>query len=517
MRELATQVLNRTGTPRDAWEITAQLEVMGLRDADARTTYGHRDLFDLGRAIHDLVQRQVVVPPIEPDDPPKPHTPLRDFVKHYANGSIFAVPMLLQAAAILAWGYGLWGALDVDVRTGTAIALGFIGSYVLTGGFVQAITRRGLFYIYQQESGLARWVVLHGWWIAVRVVLGLTLPALLFNFLYGVLPWDLFLIATLYYAALSMLWLNWSMLYIAGRRYWIALVTAIALGVVIAAARGLGWNVIAANTAGLLFAAAASFIAGMLSLGGVVKQKPHNPPRLTILVYATSRWFLYGLLYNAFVFADRVVAWTARTGREDFPPYSFWLSARYELGMDLALLVVIVLAGAVEAAVQTFSDRLVPVEKSLASSERAKFGQWFASFHRGRMLWLALASVIAIAIARGGVALVSKLPNRDIVIGMTSTSAMSAFWLGAIGYALLMLALQNVLLLLTLARIELAVRAVAISLGVNLVVGFTCSRAIHYSGAAAGLVAGAMTLLILSWIDIRRVASRLDYHYFAAF
>ncbi|HJW94583.1 MAG TPA: hypothetical protein VJ901_13275, partial [Thermoanaerobaculia bacterium] len=202
MNELAIDVLNRIGKPRDAWEITAQLEVMGLRDADARTTYGHRDLFELGRALYELCRNGIV----EPHDPPIKRA---SFFTHYAKGSIFAIPMLLQAAAILTWGYGLWGARDVDVRTGTAIALGFVASYVLTGGFVQAITRRGLFYIYQQESGLARWVVLRGWWIGARIVLGLILPALAFNALYGLMPWDLFLVATLYYACLSLLWLNW--------------------------------------------------------------------------------------------------------------------------------------------------------------------------------------------------------------------------------------------------------------------------------------------------------------------
>ena len=57
---------------------------------------------------------------------------------------------------------------------------------------------------------------------------------------------------------------------------------------------------------------------------------------------------------------------------------------------------------------------------------------------------------------------------------------MTAFWLGAAGYALLMPAMQNTLLLLTLSRVELAVRAVAIALASNAVVGFICSRAIYY-------------------------------------
>jgi hypothetical protein len=510
MNELAIDVLNRIGKPRDAWEITAQLEVMGLRDSDARTTYGHRDLFDLGRALYELCRTGIV----EPEDAPKKPT---SFIAHYAQGSIFAIPMLLQAAAILTWGYGLWGARDVDVRTGTAIALGFVASYVLTGGFVQAITRRGLFYIFQQESGLARWVVLRGWWLGARIVLGLIIPALAFNALYGLMPWDLFLIATLYYASLSLLWLNWSMVYVAGKRYWIAIVTAIALGVVVFLARNRGWNVIAANTAGLAVAAILSFLLGLWALGGFSRWIPHNPPRITVLVYSTSRWFLYGLLYNAFAFADRIVAWTARTGREDLPPYTFWLSPRYELGMDLALIVVMLLSGVVEAAVQTFSESLVPVEKSLASDERERFSAWFAAFYRKRLVLIAIAALIAIAIARAAVTAVAHLPNADIRIGMTSHSAMTAFWLGAIGYGLLMPAMQNTLLLLTLNRVELAVRAVAIALAADLVVGFICSRAIYYADAAAGLVAGALVLFVITWLDVRRTGARLDYHYFAAF
>ncbi len=403
------------------------------------------------------------------------------------------------------------------MRPGPGVGLGFIASYGLTGGFVQAITRRGLFYHYQEEPALARWVVLRGWWIAARIVLGLTIPATLFNALYGLLPWDLFLIAALYYASLSLLWLNFSMVYVTRRRYLIIIITAAALGVVILLAETQHWNVIAANTAGLLFAAIVSFLAGLRALGGIVHHKPHNPPRLTVLVYATSRWFLYGLLYNAFVFADRVMAWTASIGREDLPPYTFWLSARYELGMDLALIVVILLSGAVEAAVQTFSDRLVPVQKSIAGNERSRFGDWFARFHRRRLLALIPASLIAIAIARFGVSIVTRLPNAGIRIGMTSFSAMTAFWLGAIGYSLLMMAMQNALILLTLSRIDMALKAIAWALAANLVTGFFFSRAIYYAGAGAGLVAGSAVFLILTWRDVRQASEHLDYVYYASF
>ena len=73
------------------------------------------------------------------------------------------------------------------------------------------------------------------------------------------------------------------------------------------------------------------------------------------------------------------------------------------------------------------------------------------------------------------------------------------------------------LLLLTLSRVELAARAVAIALAVNAVAGFVASRAFHYSYASFGLVAGAVALFAITWRDIRRAGHDLDYHYFAAF
>ena len=57
----------------------------------------------------------------------------------------------------------------------------------------------------------------------------------------------------------------------------------------------------------------------------------------------------------------------------------------------------------------------------------------------------------------------------------------------------------------------------AIALGANLAVGFICSRAIFYADAAAGLVAGAAVLFVITWFDVRRTGARLDYHYYAAF
>ncbi|MEA2491461.1 MAG: hypothetical protein QOH21_3253 [Acidobacteriota bacterium] len=519
--DLGQQVLDLIGTPKDEWEIAAQLEVMGLRDADARSDYGTRDLFDLARQIYERWREGGFRTEPEPDDPEPAVSPFARFLRNYVTGLTFSLPMALQAATMLLWGYGVWGATDMDLRTGSAIALGFIASYVATGGFMQAIVRRGLFYIYQQEEWLARWAALRTWWLGLEVVLGLLVPALLLNGLFGALPWSMVLTATGYYIGLSVLWLNWSLIYLVRETWLFLLTTAIALGAVLVAAKVFGASPVMANAAGLVVADVLSFALAIHRLNRLARlRKPKgtiNPPRVTVLVHSTSRFFLYGLLYNTFLFADRVIAWTSATGREDFPPYGFWMNVRYELGMDLALVVVMILAGIVEHATQRFSEELIPQEKRIKSNAAGPFFANAKREQRRRIVVLGIASVFAVIIAIVVALTLRSMPSLSIHPSLIAPTTARVFALATVAYVVFLFALQNVLMLLTLARVDLVVRAVGIALAVNVATGFVLSRAVHYSAAVAGLLAGSAVLLFLTARSMRRVLGALDYYYYAAY
>lgn len=513
---LGQQIIDLIGIPKDSWEIAAQLEVMGLRDADARSEYGARDLFDLAARIQQWFEDGQFRYEIEGEDPDTT-SPFARFVRNYVTGLTFSLPMALQGAAMLLWGYGVWGAIEMDLRTGSAIALGFIGSYIVTGGFMQTIVRRGLFYIYQEEESLARWTALRAWSIAVRVVLALIVPALLFNALFKVLPWSIVLTAAAYYAGLAILWLNWALIYLVRKTWLFLLTTAIALGVVLIAAKGFGASPVIANAAGLVVADVLSFALALVYLNRLTNRPIVNPPRATILVYSTSRFFLYGVLYNTFLFADRIIAWTSGTGREDFPPYGFWLNVRYELGMDLALVVVMLLSGIVEHAAQRFSETLIPSEKRVKSIDAARFLERVAADHRRRLVALGGASIIAVTIAALVAIALRNFPTLPIYPSLMATTTTRVFVVATISYVVFMFALQNVLMLLTLSRVEHVVRAVAIALAVNVATGFVLSRAVHYSAAVWGLLAGAIALLFLTARSTRKVFGELDYYYYAAY
>lgn len=519
--DLAQQVVDLIGIPKDEWEIAAQLEVMGLRDTDARTDYDARDLFDLARRIYSWFLDGRLRFEADREDP-EPRVPrFVRFAKNYMTGLTFSLPMALQAVTMVVWGYGVWGAIAMDLRTGSAIALGFIASYVVTGGFMQSIVRRGLFYVYQQEEWLARWTALRAWSIALRIVLALLVPALLFNALFNILPWPMVVTAAGYYIALSILWLNWALIYLVRKTWLFLLTTAIALAAVLIAARVFGASPIAANAVGLVLADALSFALALHHLNRLARRSARpgvvNPPRLTVLVYSTSRFFLYGLLYNSFLFADRVIAWTSATGREDFPPYGFWLNVRYELGMDLALIVVMLLSGIVEHTTQRFSETLIPNEKRVKSGDRERFTKAARDEHRRRSGILAGAAAIAVIAAVAVAIGLRQLPELPVYEALIAAKTTRVFILATIAYVVFMFALQNVLTLLTLSRVELVVRAVSIALAVNIAVGFVCSRAIDYSFAVLGLLAGAIALVVLTARAMRDVLSGLDYHYYAAY
>jgi len=518
--ELGQQVVDLLGIPKDHWEIAAQLEVLGIRDADARSDYAARDVFDLAARIYGDFQKGRLRWVVEPPDVERV-APVRRFLKNYLTGITFSLPMALQAVTMLVWGYGVWGAIDMDLRTGSAIALGFIASYVVTGGFMQTIVRRGLFYLYQEEPWLARWTALRAWTMSLRAVLALLVPALALNALFSILPWPIVLTAAAYYVALSILWLNWALLYLVRKTSLFLVTTAVALAVVLAAAKGLRVTPIAANAMGLVVADGLSFALALWHLRRAGRTSSRaivvNPPRLTVLVYSTSRFFLYGLLYNTFLFADRVIAWTSATGREDFPPYGFWLNVRYELAMDLALIVVMLLSGIVEHATQRFSEQLVPSEKQWKSGDTARFVEASLRGHRRRVVTLAGASVVAVAAAVAVAVWLRGMPSLPIHGALQTETTTRVFVVAAIAYVVFMFALQNVLMLLTLSRVELVVRAVATALVANVAVGFVCSRAIHYSAAVFGLLAGAITLVFLTHRAMRAVLDDLDYHYYSAF
>jgi hypothetical protein len=190
---------------------------------------------------------------------------------------------------------------------------------------------------------------------------------------------------------------------------------------------------------------------------------------------------------------------------------------RYELAMDLALVVVIVMGGVVQYAIERFSDKLIPHEKRIKHVDARTFIGEQLNAHRRRSWQLGLAALIALLLTYALFVALRGVPNVRFQEALNSEVTMRVLPAAAIAYVFFMFAVRNLLLLLTLSRIDAAVRTVAIALLTDLAVGFVCSRAIAYWAAAAGLLAGAIVMCVFAARAARRALDELDYSYYAAY
>ncbi|MEI7932491.1 MAG: hypothetical protein WCI21_05485, partial [Alphaproteobacteria bacterium] len=168
-------------TPLDPLHLTAQFEMDGWNDAAARDV-GFEDLFELGRVLYP----RLAAAPIEARErqAARHEAPFIAAVKlglAFLRGAVFAMPMVVSAAASLILGLSLWSYAGFGLADATGIAIATIASFLATGGFTQAMARRGLFFLSMNEFRLARTTAqqITFFGVAVAAALGLVFLAVL--------------------------------------------------------------------------------------------------------------------------------------------------------------------------------------------------------------------------------------------------------------------------------------------------------------------------------------------------
>jgi hypothetical protein len=504
--------------PKDHWEVAARLEVSGIRDVDARQEYGCADVFDLAQRI--LALGGDVAPAPTPE--PARRAPLVwRFARGYVTGLLFSMPMAAQTFAMMLYGYSLWAWVDFTPRQATAIALGTLTSFVVTGGYVQAISRRGLFYIHQDEPVLTEAICRRALWVGLVMVVGVGAVVLLANVVFEFFPLRMVVTAELYYLLLSVLWLSLSILYMLRKELLLGLIIVVGLLSVHLAVLLLKWRMVAAHSLGIAFAIALSLFCGWLILRRNARRAEREfttteLPRWSMLLYSVAHYFWYGTLYFAFLFTDRFIAWSADTGR-DLLPYFIWFESRYELGMDWALFCFVLTVGVLEFTIQEFSEAVIPAERAVPADQAEQFNRRFARFYYSHLVFFAVVSLISVVAAWGGMSLLlatGKFPYIEVFFNPTTRSV---FWWAAAGYVFLVFGLFNSVFLFSLSRPGFVLRALGPALLLNVAVGFVLSRAVRYDLAVVGLTVGSLAFLLLSTYYARKVFKRLDYYYYSAY
>ena len=509
--DLLRHVIEANGDLQDVMDMAATIESLGWSDRRIEATFGQPTVFDLARDLFDEYLIAVRSEPVPPRLDLTWYQVLRQIMADFVHGLTFALPMAVSVASMVILHISISSFQYFSVPQATALAMATFLSFVVTGGFTQAMATTYYLLLGLQEAGLIeRTLSLIMRWGFLSAVL-LALGVLVGDALFPMFPLSLALFMVVYLILLSLLWLSYASLYVLRREYLLALVTLWAILIAFALWR-LGYNVVAAQAVAMISATIIATSAWFVifrrqsrrwdHIGRIVKTRNSQ------LAYASGTYFLYGILYFVFIFADRLVSWTTATS---FAPYSIWFRGQYELGMDWALASLILPLAATEAFVGYFIRWLMAAQGHVPERNIAALAASSRGMYTRLMVAYLVVATAATVILRLGLALAAHV---HLLSGSLPTSSIESFvfsW-ASFAYIFLAVALFNILLMFSMAYPLPALRSLLIALAVDVGVGIVATRVFAaYQFAVLGLIAGVACLIVLSTRDVIRALPDIDF------
>lgn len=523
--DITASVHELVGNPISKWAVAATIESLGVRDIDAKTDYGYETVFDLADEVYSRIKKKIN----EEDDEEINadfefggfFITLKDFLKYYSQGMVFSLPMLSQIVAILIFEYALWAWFDFNEAQATVVALGTIISFIITGGFIQTLGRLVSKYKGEGNYYLAAKASLSVMKLAIPVVL---ISALLITGLNLVLPFypqQLIFLSMIYFVLISLLLLIAAVLFATEQRNMILFGILAGTAIVIFGMDFAGFGIYVSQWLGIItgtiIMAVYAYIYYRIKIQSLRQELfKQSLPEAEVTYYNTYRYFIYGFCYFTFLFMDRLLAWSAGPPP---PEFIIWFNTPYELGMDWALITLVITISMLEFSIQSFSKYLIPAQKAAFVSKIKTFNSFFRRFYVKQVLLLLFIGGVSILVTYYGVLSLRVFEEQvpEIADFFANPMTFKVFWLASIGYLFLIYGLLNSLFFFTLNRPELVMYAMIGSLFVNFVTGFLCSRIFGLEYAVIGLIAGSVVFAVTTAILAKRFFKHLDFFYYSAF
>ncbi|MDR9417269.1 MAG: hypothetical protein RI564_13365 [Gracilimonas sp.] len=523
--QITEQVYELVGNPISKWAVAATIESLGVRDVDAKSDFGFETVFDLAELVYTRIKTYVEENQKVDDDIDFKFggfsRTLKMFLRYYSQGMIFSLPMISQIVAILVFEYALWAWFDFNEAQATVVALGTILAFILTGGFIQTLGRLVSKYKGEGNFYLAAKASISVMKLAVPFVLVSALAIFALNLILPFYPQRLLILAMIYMILISFLLLAAAVLFATEQRTMILLGILAGTVVVIFGMDFADFGIYTSQWLGIttvtIIMALYAYVYYRLKIRSLRQELfKQSLPEAEVNYYNVYRYFIYGFCYFTFLFMDRLLAWSAGPPP---PEYLIWFNTPYELGMDWALITLVITIAMLEYSIQAFSRNLIPAQKAAYVTKIKLFNKFFRRFYVKQLLLLLFVSGISILITYYGVLSLRAFEDQvpEIADFFANPMTFKVFWLASVGYLFLIYGLLNSLFFFTLNRPELVMYAMIASLFVNFVVGFLCSRIFGLEYAVIGLIAGSLVFAVATGLLAKRFFKHLDYFYYSAF
>lgn len=464
----------------DPLEAVALIESLGYTDARMRREFGFADTRAFGQYVFERLS-QGQIPPPKATAAPSGRGALATFGHCLGASLVYAVPWLIVVAADRARG------VSVAADLGPPLSLALMLSLVVCGGFMQAIGRRGRFYIGAHQPGLAAVVCAYFVRLGAIATIAAAVVGLGLGWLFGLAAWPSLVLWADQFIVFCALWLTWAVLTVRDGHWRVP--AAFAAGVIaFVLVRLLGQSAVLAQ----LIALGAVLVTAVVQVprvfaraNGTEKAAPVPIPRMTVVLFRELPFVLYGTLFFAFLFAARLVGGFSRTARPE-----------YALGADLAVLSMLVASAGVEYAGLRFAYHLAAAKEAAVAGGADAFRRAVAQVHVRALAITTFTFVVTMAVVAAAARLLL-------------TGAPGAVWtvLAAIdvAYVPFALGLLNALVLFSCERPWSAINVLIAGLVVNLGAGYALGR------PAIGVLSGAILILVGSTRAVRRTLRRADH------
>jgi hypothetical protein len=503
IQDLLTGIRKQRAPVVHAREVAALLESFGCNDRFAREK-GFPNIFSLAENLFGRLQQDTA----SEEEAPQNHgrsavwAEIRCAMQKFSLNVGYSIPWM----ALLALEYLRPDVLRVSPELGGALSLSLIASLITTGGFIQMISRSGNFYYGLKQPVLARRNCMLLLNLGLTSSLFLALLAMALGSYFHLFGANYIVLAAANYVALSLLWMFCAVLSVQGIGWCIPCVFVFSALISTLIDSLADWS---GSTLAMLW----PWTASLCALGCVLtgfhreeKRRTDEPesarPRVGVMFISLIPFYVYGTTYFSFLFADRLTAGSAIPWVSGL---SFGIDPEYKKGMDLVLLAFLITA----ALVEYLGDSFLRFWQRLATELPQAASETLAVNLRRRhsRMMLVIFTVFTVT-ALGAWVTFSRSSSVAPTLRILQTAV-----LGGLGYSMLSIALLETIILASMNAVSMALPALGLGVGVNLLTGYELSHLWGVQFAAAGLLVGSAVVLWKCNAAVREVLFNPAYHY----
>jgi len=519
---LVEEVQRSCAHPVSMLQVAALLESAGVTDGVARSRYQEPDVFALAQAVTRSYPRAS----LDTSAASAVHLPeerLSDTLADYSRGLLAIVPILLLTLTIMVYqGFARW-------RTGQVVALSvaMIGSLLVTGGFVQALSRKGSSYLSQGYIRAAQRVVALILGVAVLAMLAVGALCVAALRLSGWLaPEDIGLMAVAY-IALSLLWLAAGLLHLLKEAPWFGVALGICLGLSNLCLRELKWTnlpdgaiMLLAAAAGLAGALAVTLLVARAALSREAAASPVGDHHVVLapsaqLIVGLAPYFVYGLLSVVFVLSGHLGGWAGALRTEAAPLQGV---ATIEIGLTVALISYMLAGGVAENTMRRFWRRIKVYQSGTSQAGPDAFNRALWDFFVGEQArYLIALSLCSYLVASSVLAMVQFSAGPGVAVLPWSAETTAVFLIGQAGYFLMGIGVFSCMFMITLSQPGRALGALARGTAATAAVGLAIALVLPYQYTVFSVVAGGLVFAISARVTLRAMLADADHAYYASF